>query len=155
MCLIHFINLQLYLHLVKHYHRNRYSPTHAHIHAWAPYYYIFMDVLYNTNSTFSDMDNATLSTLSKWRVKSHCDLTERKRVRKKHSLRKKYIYIGDNILVSEGLNWTCNFSTFRETAGKEELDISSLFKVNILISSHTCYCMGDRQRSLSTFMYTA
>lgn len=65
------------------------------------------------------------------------------------------IYIGDNILVSEGLNWTCNFSTFRETAGKEELDISSLFKVNILISSHTCYCMGDRQRSLSTFMYTA
>lgn len=49
-----------------------------------------------------------------------------------------YIYIGGYILVSEGLNWTCNFSTFRETDGNEELDISSLFKVNILISSHTC-----------------
>lgn len=128
-----------------------YRDTRIYIHAWAPYYYIFMDVLYNTVSTFNDMDIATLSALSKWRVKSHCDLTERKRVRKKKNPQQKKIYI----LVSEGLNWKCNFSTFRETGGKEELDISSLFKVNILISSHTCYYMCDRQRSLSTLMYTA
>lgn len=66
----------------------------AYIHAWAPYYYIFMDVLYNTVSTFNDMDIATLSALSKWRVKSHCDLTERKRVRKKKPTTEKNIYLG-------------------------------------------------------------
>lgn len=68
--------------------------TRAYIHAWAPYYYIFMDVLYNTVSTFNDMDIATLSALSKWRVKSHCDLTERKRVRKKKPHNRKNIYLG-------------------------------------------------------------
>lgn len=68
--------------------------TRAYIHAWAPYYYIFMDVLYNTVSTFNDMDIATLSALSKWRVKSHCDLTERKRVRKKNPTTEKNIYLG-------------------------------------------------------------
>lgn len=68
--------------------------TRAYIHAWAPYYYIFMDVLYNTVSTFNDMDIATLSALSKWRVKSHCDLTERKRVRKKKPTTEKNIYLG-------------------------------------------------------------
>lgn len=68
--------------------------TRAYIHAWAPYYYIFMDVLYNTVSTFNDMDIATLSALSKWRVKSHCDLTERKRVRKKNPTTEKKIYLG-------------------------------------------------------------
>lgn len=72
-----------------------YRDTRIYIHAWAPYYYIFMDVLYNTVSTFNDMDIATLSALSKWRVKSHCDLTERKRVRKKKKpTTEKNIYLG-------------------------------------------------------------
>lgn len=145
------LHISAILHL-EHDHKNRNIPRHAHIYTHERLIIIFLWTFYTTQflhsmTWTSPHCQLSLSGVSKAIV---ILLREREWEKKKNPQQKK-IYI----LVSEGLNWKCNFSTFRETGGKEELDISSLFKVNILISSHTCYYMCDRQRSLSTLMYTA
>lgn len=144
------LHISAILHL-EHDNKNRNRPRHGHIYTHERLIIIFLWTFYTTQFLHSMTWTSPHRQLSLSGVSKAIVILLREREWEKKTPQQKKIYI----LVSEGLNWKCNFSTFRETGGKEELDISSLFKVNILISSHTCYYMCDRQRSLSTLMYTA